>query len=230
MFNWLNARTRQSFLILVSLGLLSACGEAPSTDSAAATAPQRSYEWKLITSWPKNLPALGTTPEYFADIVEEMSAGRMKIRVFGANELVGGLEVFDAVSSGVAEIGHSGAYYWQGKIAGTPFFSTIPFGLTGVEMNAWLDYGGGKELWREIYEPFNLYPTRGGNSGTQMFGWFNKEINSLEDIKGLKMRIPGLGRRSLQPRRRHACDDAGQRRVHVDANRRTRRHRICWPL
>ena len=97
------------------------------------------------------------------------------------------------MSSGVAEIGHSGAYYWQGKIAGTPFFSTIPFGLTGVEMNAWLDYGGGKELWREIYEPFNLYPTRGGNSGTQMFGWFNKEINSLEDIKGLKMRIPGLG-------------------------------------
>jgi TRAP-type mannitol/chloroaromatic compound transport system substrate-binding protein len=193
MFNWLNARTRQSFLIFASLSLLSACGEAPSTDSAAATAPQRSYEWKLITSWPKNLPALGTTPEYFADIVEEMSAGRMKIRVFGANELVGGLEVFDAVSSGVAEIGHSGAYYWQGKIAGTPFFSTIPFGLTGVEMNAWLDYGGGKELWREIYEPFNLYPTRGGNSGTQMFGWFNKEINSLEDIKGLKMRIPGLG-------------------------------------
>lgn len=193
MFNWLNARTRQSFLIFASLGLLSACGEAPSTDSAAATAPQRNYEWKLITSWPKNLPALGTTPEYFADIVEEMSAGRMKIRVFGANELVGGLEVFDAVSSGVAEIGHSGAYYWQGKIAGTPFFSTIPFGLTGVEMNAWLDYGGGKELWREIYEPFNLYPTRGGNSGTQMFGWFNKEINSLEDIKGLKMRIPGLG-------------------------------------
>jgi TRAP-type mannitol/chloroaromatic compound transport system substrate-binding protein len=97
------------------------------------------------------------------------------------------------VSSGVAEIGHSGAYYWQGKIAGTPFFSTIPFGLTGVEMNAWLDYGGGKELWREIYEPFNLYPTRGGNSGTQMFGWFNKEINSLDDVKGLKMRIPGLG-------------------------------------
>jgi TRAP-type mannitol/chloroaromatic compound transport system substrate-binding protein len=193
MFKWLNARTRQSFLMLASLGLLSACGEAPSTDSAVAAAPQRSYEWKLITSWPKNLPALGTTPEYFADIVEEMSAGRMKIRVFGANELVGGLEVFDAVSSGVAEIGHSGAYYWQGKIAGTPFFSTIPFGLTGVEMNAWLDYGGGKELWREIYEPFNLYPTRGGNSGTQMFGWFNKEINSLEDIKGLKMRIPGLG-------------------------------------
>jgi TRAP-type mannitol/chloroaromatic compound transport system substrate-binding protein len=168
--------------------LLSSCGGEPTpvnSAAAAETTPQQTYQWKLITSWPKNLPALGTTPEFFAKIVDEMSGGRMKIRVFGANELVGGLEVFDAVSSGVAEIGHSGAYYWQGKIAGTPFFSTIPFGLTGVEMNAWLDYGGGKELWREIYEPFNLYPTRGGNSGTQ--------INSLEDIKGLKMRIPGLG-------------------------------------
>ena len=175
--------------------ILASCGKAPAEtgSAAAAAAPQQTYQWKLITSWPKNLPALGTTPEFFAKIVDEMSGGRMKIRVFGANELVGGLEVFDAVSSGVAEIGHSGAYYWQGKIAGTPFFSTIPFGLTGVEMNAWLDYGGGKELWREIYEPFNLYPTRGGNSGTQMFGWFNKEINSLKDIKGLKMRIPGLG-------------------------------------
>ena len=165
--------------------ILASCGKAPAetgSPAAAAATPQQTYQWKLITSWPKNLPALGTTPEFFAKIVDEMSGGRMKIRVFGANELVGGLEVFDAVSSGVAEIGHSGAYYWQGKIAGTPFFSTIPFGLTGVEMNAWLDYGGGKELWREIYEPFNLYPTRGGNSGTQMFGWFNKEINSLEDL------------------------------------------------
>ena len=105
--------------------LLSSCGNEPtSVNSAAAagTAPQQTYQWKLITSWPKNLPALGTTPEFFAKIVDEMSGGRMKIRVLGANELVGGLEVFDAVSSGVAEIGHSGAYYWQGKIAGTPFF------------------------------------------------------------------------------------------------------------
>jgi TRAP-type mannitol/chloroaromatic compound transport system substrate-binding protein len=147
----------------------------------------------LITSWPKNLPALGTSPEHFADIVEKMSNGRLRIRVYGANELVGGLEVFDAVSQGVAEIGHTGAYYWQGKIPSTPFFSTIPFGLTGTEMDAWLSYGGGNELWQEIYAPFNLIPMRGGNSGTQMFGWFNKEINSLEDLQGLKMRIPGLG-------------------------------------
>jgi len=179
------------------VSLLSACGgDAPNVAAngvGMSAQEQTVYEWKLITSWPKNLPALGTSPEHFADIVEKMSNGRMRIRVYGANELVGGLEVFDAVSQGVAEIGHTGAYYWQGKIPSTPFFSTIPFGLTGTEMNAWLTYGGGNELWQEIYAPFNLIPMRGGNSGTQMFGWFNREINSLDDLQGLKMRIPGLG-------------------------------------
>ena len=154
---------------------------------------QTIYEWKMITSWPKNLPALGTSPEYFAQIVEKMSNGRMNIRVYGANELVGGLEVFDAVSQGVAEIGHTGAYYWQGKIPSTPFFSSVPFGMTSYEQDAWLRFGGGNELWRELYAPFNLIPVRGGNSGAQMFGWFNKEINSLADVQGLKMRIPSLG-------------------------------------
>lgn len=183
------------WLSVIVLILLAACSEAPTSSGGVATTsePQRVYEWKMITSWPKNLPALGTSPVHFAEIVDKMSNGRMKIRVYGANELVGGLEVFDAVSQGVAEIGHTGAYYWQGKIPATPFFSSIPFGMTGGEMNAWLAYGGGNELWREIYAPFNLIPARGGNSGTQMFGWFNKEINSLADLQGLKMRIPGLG-------------------------------------
>ena len=180
---------------LLAMLLQSCGGESGSSGGAisSSAAPQQTYQWKLITSWPKNLPALGTAPEQFADSVEKMSNGRLQIRVYGANELVGGLEVFDAVSAGTAEIGHSGAYYWQGKINATPFFSTIPFGLTGTEMDAWLAYGGGNELWREIYEPFNLIPVRGGNSGTQMFGWFNREINSLDDLQGLKMRIPGLG-------------------------------------
>lgn len=184
--------------ICVSLLALSiaACGDQDSPAGSAAAgdaAVQQRYQWKMITSWPKNLPALGTAPEQFAERVEKMSNGRMQIRVYGANELVGGLEVFDAVSAGTAEIGHSGPYYWQGKINATPFFSTIPFGLTGTEMDAWLEFGGGNELWREVYAPFNLIPVRGGNSGTQMFGWFNREINSLADLQGLKMRIPGLG-------------------------------------
>ena len=141
------------------LTLLIGCGGEQQSAATQSTAPsnQTIYEWKMITSWPKNLPALGTSPEYFADIVEKMSNDRMQIRVYGANELVGGLEVFDAVSQGVAEIGHTGAYYWQGKIPGTPFFSSIPFGMTSYEQDAWLRFGGGNELWREIlvfYSPY----------------------------------------------------------------------------
>ena len=175
--------------------VLHGCTREQQDNVAQSTAAdnQSVYEWKMITSWPKNSPALGTLPEDFAEIVEKMSNGRMLIRVYGANELVGGLEVFDAVSRGVAEIGHTGAYYWQGKIPASPFFTTIPFGMTSYEQDAWLRYGGGNELWQELYAPFNLFPVRGGNSGVQMFGWFNKEINSLEDLQGLKMRIPSLG-------------------------------------
>jgi TRAP-type mannitol/chloroaromatic compound transport system substrate-binding protein len=188
------SRTLTILFPILTLLLLFGCGNDGGTTTAqSASNDDRRYQWKLITSWPRNLPALGTAPEQFARQVARMSNGRMQIRVFGANELVGGLEVFDAVSQGTAEIGHSGAYYWQGKIAATPFFSTIPFGLTGTEMNAWLAFGGGNQLWRDIYAPFNLIPVRGGNSGTQMFGWFNKEINSVADLQGLKMRIPGLG-------------------------------------
>ena len=183
------------FSIVFIFSFLVACGQETTTNTgpSGAIANQQSYEWKMITSWPRNLPALGTAPVAFAESVAKMSNGRMQIRVYGANELVGGLEVFDAVSAGTAEIGHSGAYYWQGKINATPFFSTIPFGLTGTEMDAWLAFGGGNALWREIYAPYNLIPVRGGQSGTQMFGWFNREINSLDDLQGLKMRIPGLG-------------------------------------
>ncbi len=188
-------RILSMLFLTAALPLLGACGESaiPAETVAAPLQQQTVYEWKMITSWPKNLPAVGTSPEQFAQRVARMSNGRLQIRVYGANELVGGLEVFDAVSQGVAEMGHSGAYYWQGKIAATPFFSSIPFGLTGSEQDAWLSYGGGKELWRELYEPFGLIPVRGGNSGTQMFGWFNREINSLDDLRGLKMRIPSLG-------------------------------------
>lgn len=190
----ISQKLKKDIALGAALLILSACGNEPQTaDNYGGVANQTIYDWKMITSWPKNLPALGTSPEYFAEIVETMSQGRMRIRVYGANELVSGLEVFDAVSQGVAEIGHSGAYYWQGKIPATPFFSSIPFGMTSYEQDAWLRYGGGNELWRELYAPFNLIPVRGGNSGVQMFGWFNKEINSLQDVQGLKMRIPSLG-------------------------------------
>ncbi|MFY0701308.1 MAG: TRAP transporter substrate-binding protein DctP [Bermanella sp.] len=178
--------------------LLSACGEKTTEAGAKSAEPQQTFEWKLVTSWPKNFPGLGTGPEKFSKMVEEMSAGRLKIKVYGAGQLVPALEVFDAVSRGTAQMGHSGAYYWKGKAPAAQFFTSVPFGLTAQEMHGWIHYGGGMELWQEVYAPFNLIPLAGGNTGVQMGGWFNKEINSLKDLDGLKMRIPGLGGEVLQ--------------------------------
>jgi TRAP-type mannitol/chloroaromatic compound transport system substrate-binding protein len=154
---------------------------------------QQVYHWKLVTTWPKNFPGLGTAPEKFAAIVNTMSQGRLLIKVYGAGELVPAMGVFDAVSTGSAQAGHGAAYYWKGKLPSSIFFTAVPFGMTAQEMNGWLYHGGGMALWREAYAPFNLVPMAGGNTGVQMAGWFNREINSIADIKGLKMRIPGSG-------------------------------------
>ena len=179
-----------TFVLLI--GLISGCsGEQESSNSVDAE--YKTYKWRLVTSWPKNYPGLGMAPERIADLVEEMSNGQMQITVYGAGEQVPAFGVFDAVSSGSHQMGHSGGYFWKGKVPAAQFFTSVPFGLTADEINAWVNRGGGLELWREIYEPFNIYPIPAGNTGTQMFGWFNKEINSLEDVKGLKMRIPGIG-------------------------------------
>jgi len=121
-----------------------------------------------------------------------MSGGRLKIRVYGAGEIVPALEVFDAVSLGVVDAGHGAAYYWKGKVPASVFFTAVPFGMTAQEMNGWLHYGGGIELWRETYAPYNLVPFAGGSTGVQMAGWYNREIESIDDLKGLNMRIPGL--------------------------------------
>lgn len=174
---------------------LAGCGETTNSTSPSASnnTSTEVFRWRLITTWPKNLPGLGTGPERMADMLREMSGGRLDIKVYGAGELVGAFEVFDAVSQGTAQMGHGAAYYWRGKLPVAAMFATVPFGMTAQEMNAWLQYGGGMELWREAYAPFNLVPLASGNSGQQMAGWFNKEINSVEDLNGLHMRIPGLG-------------------------------------
>lgn len=179
-------------LVVLSASFLSGCGEKENT-SSSATQEVKSFEWKLVTSWPKNFPGLGMGPEKFAQYVNEMSAGRLTVKVYGSGELVPGFEVFDAVSQGTVQMGHSGAYYWKGKMPAAPIFSAIPFGMTATEFNAWLHYGGGLALWQDLYKPFGVIPMAGGNSGAQFAGWFKKEINSIDDLKGLKMRIPGLG-------------------------------------
>ena len=180
-----------TFIFLI--GTISGCSGGQESSNSVNTEEYKTYKWRLVTSWPKNYPGLGMAPERIADLVEEMSDGQMQITVYGAGEQVPAFGVFDAVSSGSHQMGHSGGYFWKGKIPAAQFFTSVPFGLTADEINAWVNRGGGLELWREIYEPFNIYPIPAGNTGTQMFGWFNKEINSLEDVKGLKMRIPGIG-------------------------------------
>lgn len=158
----------------------------------------KKYRWKMVTTWPPNFPIVGEGAEMFAEWVKDMSNGRLNIKVYGGGELVPALEAFDAVSSGTVEMSSGAAYYWAGKVPAAQFFASIPFGMNVQQMNTWLISGGGLELWREIYADFNVIPFLGGNTGVQMGGWFNREINSIEDLKGLKMRIPGLGGKVLE--------------------------------
>ena len=162
-----------------------------------AMAPQvmtkKTYEWKMVTTWPPNLPVLQTGAVRFAERVAEATEGRIKIEVFAGGELVPALGVFDAVSEGTVECGSGAAYYWAGKVPAAQWFAAVPFGLNAQGINAWFYSGGGLQLWEEVYAPFDLVPRPQGNTGVQMGGWFRKEMNTIEDYKGLKMRIPGLG-------------------------------------
>lgn len=151
------------------------------------------YQWKMVTTWPKNFPGVGTGANYLAQLIEAATEGQIHVKVYGAGEMVPSLGCFDAVSRGAAQMGHGAAYYWRGKAEAAQFFGSVPFGMTFNELNSWLLYDEGLKLWQELYANFNLYPMPGGNTGTQMAGWFKKPIYSLQDMKGLKMRIPGLG-------------------------------------
>ncbi|MGQ4877876.1 TRAP transporter substrate-binding protein [Billgrantia sp. LNSP4103-1] len=179
---------RRKFLKSVGLGAAGVAA-APFVSTAKA---QETITWDMVTSWPTNFPALGTGANDFAKRIEQLSNGRMRVRVHGAGELVPPLEVFDAVAAGTAQMGHSASYYWRGKVAASQFFTAVPFGMTTTETNAWLYHGGGQELWDEVYAKHNLKPFPVGNTGTQPGGWFKKEINSLADLQGIKLRLPGL--------------------------------------
>lgn len=166
-------------------------GAAPASAPAIQTAPKR--ELTMTTTWPKNFPGLGGAAERFAQEVSALSDGRLTVKLFAANELVGALEAFDAVTGGAADMYHGAEYYWQGKAKAFNFFAAVPFGLTATEFLAWLEVGGGQELWEEVSDPFGVIAFPCGNTGVQMGGWFNKEMNALEDFQALSMRIPGLG-------------------------------------
>lgn len=161
---------------------------------AADTAPVGgAIRLRMVTSWPKNLPGLGESAERVAKLARVMSGGELDIRVYAAGEVVGAFEVFDAVSSGAADMYHAADYYWTGKSAAYPFFTAIPFGLTAQEQIGWIEFGGGQALWNELAAQFDVVPMMAANTTHQMGGWFRREINTLDDFRGLKMRIPGLG-------------------------------------
>ncbi len=159
---------------------------------------RKRYQWKMVTTWPPNFPILQEGCEQLAQWIHEMTDGQLHIQVFAGGELVPPLEIFDAVRNGVAEMGSGAAYYWAGKIPAAQFFASVPFGMNAQQLNSWLLAGQGLELWRELYSHYDLVPFPAGNTGVQMGGWFNKEINSVHDLKGLKMRIPGLGGKVLE--------------------------------
>ena len=161
--------------------------------AAPAVARAAPLKWRMVTSWPKRLPGPGVSAERIAERVNTASGGRLQVTVFAAGEVVPAFEVLDTVGSGVAEMGHTASFYWQGKQPAAVYFTTVPFGLVPSEHVAWVDAGGGQALWDELYAPFGVKPFMGGNTGVCMGGWFRHEIKSLDDVKGLKLRTLGLG-------------------------------------
>ncbi len=184
-------------VLLCSTALLGGCNESAPAPDSKTVAPEKTYQWKMVSTWPPNFPVFQEGVDRFAKSVETMSNGRIKIQVYAGGELVPALQTFDAVSQGSVQLGHGAAYYWAGKVPAAQFMSSVPFGMNASGMNAWLYGGDGLKLWRELYKPFNVVPFPVGNTGVQMGGWFKKEINSIEDLKGLKMRMPGLGGKVL---------------------------------
>ena len=199
-YGYLSRVLRRRFLqtsLAAGAAATAACRSGSQTDadgSATILSDQR-FEWIMVTTWPPGFPILQEGCLRLADRVREMSAGQLDIKVFGSGELVPAFECFEAVSLGTAAIASGASYYWAGKVPEAQFFSSVPFGLNAQGMNAWINHAGGLQLWREAYAPFNIRPYAAGNTGVQMAGWFNRELEDLSSLRGLKMRIPGLGGR-----------------------------------
>jgi TRAP-type mannitol/chloroaromatic compound transport system substrate-binding protein len=173
--------------------LLTGLTLAPALAMPSIVRAQSPIKWRMVTSWSKGLPGPGTSAIRLAKTINTMSGGRLEVQMFAAGEIVPAFGVFDAVSTGTAEMGHTASVFWYGKIPTASYFCTVPFGLSPVEHHAWIEHGGGQELWDELYAPYNMRAFLAGNSGPCMLGWFKNEIKSPEDFKGMRVRSVGMG-------------------------------------
>ena len=178
---------RRQFLKSAGLGV---AGSAVAAPALAQSQPQ--IRWRMASSFPKSLDTLFGTAEQLTSRVSRLTEGRFEIRVFAAGEIVPPLQVLDAVQNGTVECGQTASYYYIGKNAALAFDTALPFGLNARQQNAWMQYGGGLQLMRDLFRQYNIVNFPCGNTGTQMAGWYRKEIRSVTDLKGLKMRIAGL--------------------------------------
>ena len=181
---------RRKFLKKSAVGVGAAAGTAA---VAAPAIAQSRIEVVMVSTWPRDFPGIGTGAQRLAQSITDMSDGRINVQYFAGGERVKAFDAFDEVASGNAQMYHAADYYWKGKHPGWAYYASVPFGLTANEFNAWVAFGGGQELWDELAAGFDLKCLASGNTGVQMGGWFRKEIQSVDDLKGLKMRIPGLG-------------------------------------
>lgn len=181
---------KRSFIKTAAIG---AGAAAAATTIAAPAIAQSKFNWRMVTTWPRNFPGLGVGAQRLADRITAMSGGRLTVRVYPAGELVPPLQSFDAVIEGSAEMSHGAAYYWQNKSQATSFFTGVPYGMTSRELSAWVRFMGGQEIWDKVYDQFGVKGFLSGDTGTQAGGWFRKEVKSLADIQGINFRTPGLG-------------------------------------
>ena len=172
---------------------LAGCGNNENASGSAAVHTQPKLRWRLVSSFPRSLDTIFGASDVLTNRVKELTNGNFEIRAYPAGEIVGGLEVLDTVQQGIVQMGHTASYYYKGKNPALSFDCSVPFGLTARQQNAWLYHAGGSELMQELFDDFNIINLPGGNTGTQMGGWFRDQVNNLNDLKKIKMRIPGMG-------------------------------------
>ncbi len=183
----------QSAIAASSAALVACRQRLPPSEAEGTTAALPKLRWRMVTSWPKSLDTIFGAAQYFCDQVAAMTGGNFQITPYAAGEIVPGLGVLDAVQDGTVECGHTGSYYYVGKNPALGFATSIPFGLSAQQQNAWLYFGGGLEAIHNLYSDFNIINFPCGNTGGQMGGWFKKPVQTVSDLQGLKMRIPGQG-------------------------------------